>query len=223
MKVSSVDLSAINGRSYLHRLNPVVKLLLLAAGVAFVIVTWNSWALGAMLAALLVVALTARLNLRVLLPLMLYPLIFTALFALSSSMGINEAIAISLKGLVSACLSVMLIMTTPYPVIFGLSSRVLPRIINDALFLSYRAIFILGDLLNDLMQALKLRGNMSFRHPIRSLKALGSALGTLALQALDLSSDDYDVLHMRGYDGHIVLPKSGVYQEKYTAPKLKDK
>lgn len=217
MKITTIDYWATSKDGFLHRLSPRLKALGLICVIAAVVVLWNPVALGGIFLALILIAVTAKLPLKLVLSLSAYPLVFTALLALTTELGSSASISIMLKGTTAACACVLLTLTTPYPVIFSMTRRVLPRLVNDALLLTYRTLFILGDALGNLMRAVHLRGALSWRHPLEALQAVGSALGNLMLFSISLAEADYDVLYMRGYDGRIVPGESSPSDARPTA------
>jgi energy-coupling factor transporter transmembrane protein EcfT len=53
------------------------------------------------------------------------------------------------------------------------------------------------------MRAVKLRSGLTAGHPIRAMRATTRALGGLLLYSFDLAQRDYDVMRLRGYQGHL--------------------
>lgn len=205
MKITTIDYWATSKDSFLHRLAPPLKALGLVCVITAVVLLWNPVALGCIFLALILIAVAAKLPLKLVLTLSAYPLIFTVLLALTTELGSSASISIMLKGTTAACACILLTLTTPYPVIFSMTRHILPRLANDALLLTYRTLFILGDELSNLMRAIRLRGVLGWRHPLEALQTLASALGNLMLFSVSLAEADYDILYMRGYDGHIVV------------------
>lgn len=205
MKITTIDRIATSDASFLHRMDVRLKLGLVVAVIATTVLVWNPFVLGAVFLLLLGITVLAKLPLKIVLSLASYSMLFTLIFTLSTQAGWPVGSAIVLKGLCGALASVILVMTTTYPLIFALTAKFLPRLLNDALFLTYRTIFLLADTLSDLMRALHLRGALDWRRPIVTLKMLGAALGNLVLFALSLAEKDYDILRMRGYEGRIIV------------------
>ena len=113
--------------------------------------------------------------------------------------------AILLKTYTSALTALTIGFTTPYPVLFGALGKVLPAFVNDALLMTYRSLFILADVLTNLMTAVHLRGASSWRHPVVIVRSLGFAAANLVLSTFDLAQADYEVMRLRGYQGRIVI------------------
>lgn len=215
MKITLVDRLATSDASAVHHVSVGFKLIFLLVVVALTVLIWNPFVLGLLVFALLGISLIAKLPLKVVLALASYSMLFTLIFAFSTQPGWSVGTAMVLKGLSGALASIIVVLTTPYPLIFALSGRFLPRLLNDALLLTYRTIFLLADTLTDLMRALHLRGSLDWRHPLTTLKMLTSALGNLVLYALTLAEEDYDILRMRGYEGRIVVTP-GSYRKDST-------
>src|SRR5262249_61844202 len=88
-----------------------------------------------------------------------YPALFTLVFIASPWDGSWEPAAIYLlRALCAGLAAVWLVGTTPYPDLFAPISRLVPRFVGDALFLSYRAFFTLANKMVRLSVALRLRG-----------------------------------------------------------------
>jgi len=60
----------------------------------------------------------------------------------------------------AALAMVLLIGTTSYPQLFAVLGRVLPRVVADALLMTYRTFFMLLEAMDHLITALRLRGGL---------------------------------------------------------------
>jgi len=210
MLIADIDRSATQEPGgWLHRTPVLLKLLGLAAVIAGAIISWNLVALGALACLVLALGLSARLRPRLLIGLAAYPLIFSILLSISLRPGWILTGVLLLKTFCTALAAVSLVLSTPYPRIFAVTGRVLPQLLNDSLLMTYRCLFILGDMLGNLLTALRLRGGLSWRHPIILLRNLGDLFGSLVVMALDLSERDYEVLSLRGYDGSLRIDTKG--------------
>ena len=210
MLIADIDRSATQEPGgWLHRTPVLLKLLGLAAVIAGAIISWNLVALGALACLVLALGLSARLRPRLLIGLAAYPLIFSILLSISLRPGWILTGVLLLKTFCTALTAVSLVLSTPYPRIFAVTGRVLPQLLNDSLLMTYRCLFILGDMLGNLLTALRLRGGLSWRHPIILLRNLGDLFGSLVVMALDLSERDYEVLSLRGYDGSLRIDTKG--------------
>ncbi|MCL2882084.1 MAG: energy-coupling factor transporter transmembrane protein EcfT [Coriobacteriia bacterium] len=210
MRLADIDRSATaTPGGWLHRTPVAIKLLGLAAVITGAIISWNPWVLAGLSALVLGLGLSARLRPRLLISLAAYPLIFSILLAISLRPGWTLTAVLLLKTFSTALAAVSLVLSTPYPRIFALTGRILPQLLNDSLLMAYRSLFILGELLGNLLTALRLRGGLSWRHPLALMRNLGGLFGALMVMALDLAEHDYEVLGLRGYDGDLRIDTKG--------------
>lgn len=207
LDLAIIDYWATSGRSLLHRAGPAAKIFMAGCFVAAVIITDY---LPLLAAAYLVIAgllLAARVPLFRVMAIAAYPVIFSTLFVISAWDGTWQTPALILgRALTAALTLVALLATTPYPRVFGLLSRVLPRIVGEALFLTYRAIFVLVDMAGELITATRVRSGVNVRHPVANLRNLSLAMGKLLIHAMDRSERQYDIMVVRGYSGAVAAP-----------------
>ncbi|MDI6711951.1 MAG: CbiQ family ECF transporter T component [Anaerosomatales bacterium] len=205
MDVRLVDTVATSGSSPLHRASPRTKAAAAALVIASAAVTTNLFVCTGVALAVVAAAVLSRIPLRPYLSLAGYPAVFAALFAWASAPDALSGALIVSKAVTAALAVVLLLFTTPYPQVFASLQRTLPGLVGDALFMTYRAIFVLGEKLDDLIVAARLRSGAG-RHPIRSARATVRALGNLVLYAFDLAQREYDILALRGYSGRLAVP-----------------
>jgi len=202
IQLSYLDYLAVEGKSWLHRLSPKLKII----GMVFVllgIVTLRSLPGFLLLyAILLALFFISRVPLRIF-PLTLYPLIFATLFIFISGFQIHFILLIFLKVLCGSTGVILLLATTPYPSIFRILGKVLPSLFVTALFLTYRSIFILLEVFEETQHALYLRGGFQWRHPWRSLINISNAFGHLIIKGIDASEKMYEAMLLRGFKNKI--------------------
>jgi cobalt/nickel transport system permease protein len=198
-----VDLSATTGVSPLHRAAPAVKLIAFALVVAAVVVQRNLLLVCGVLAVLVAVAAGCRLRLRAVLGLAAYPGLFALVFAFAAAPDPVTGALFVAKAVAAALVAVILMFTTPYPQVFAPLQRVVPEVVGDAMLMTYRSLFLLAEKFDNLLRAVRLRSGLAAGHPVRAARAATSALGALVLYSFDLSQREYDVLRLRGYDGHL--------------------
>ena len=210
MRIGAIDESATLGRSWLHHTAPVHKLLAFVCILGAAMVTWNLLVLIAIALLLVAALLSARVPLRLALSLAAYPALFAGVFALSSAPDVMTGTVIVLKSACAGLAAVTIALTTPYPQIFAPIQRVTPRLVGDALLMTYRATFLLLEKFGSLLTAVRLRSGLARRQPVRAARATTAALGGLLLYSLDLAQRDYDVMRLRGYEGRlrVALPRS---------------
>ena len=202
MQLSYLDYTAVEGKSWLHRLSPQVKLIGMLVVLGNVVVVRNLSGLVLLYAILLFLFLTSRVPIKIF-SLTLYPLIFAFLFIFISGFQLNFILLIFLKVLCGSTGVVLLLATTPYPSVFMVLGKVLPSLFVTALFLTYRSIFILLDIFEETQQALHLRGGFQWQHPWRSLVNIANAFGHLILKGIDASERMYESMVLRGFEGKI--------------------
>jgi cobalt/nickel transport system permease protein len=202
IQLSYLDYSAVEGKSWLHRLSPKLKMIGMLF-ILFVIVAAKS-ILGFLLlyAALLTLFFLSRIPLKIF-SLTLYPLIFAVLFIFISGFQILFILLIFLKVLCGSTGVVLLLATTPYPSIFRALGKFLPSLFVTALFLTYRSIFILLNVLEETQHALHLRGGIQWGHPWRSLTNVANAFGHLIIQGIEASEKMYESMVLRGFKNKI--------------------
>jgi len=202
IQLSYLDYSAAEGKSFLHRLSPMLKIIGMLV-VLFVIVTVRSLpGLFLLYVILLTLFFIARVPVKIF-SLTLYPLIFAILFIFLSGFQIFFILLIFLKVLCGSTGVVLLLASTPYPSIFSVLGRVLPSTFVIALFLTYRSIFILLTCLEETQHALYLRGGVQWKHPWRSLINISNGFGHLIIQGIDASEKMHESMVLRGFEGRI--------------------
>ena len=204
MDVSIIDYYANHGSSFLHRSKAIWKIVFAALVIASIILTNEFYLLMGIYVALVAVAVWTRLPVGKIIIIAAYPAIFALIFAIAIWNGSWLRVGvILLKALSAALTMVILIVTTPYPDIFNVIHPVLPRVIADGLFVTYRSVFILLELVDELIKGLKIRGGITRRKYITNIKNLASGLGLLLVRGFDFSEKFYGVMTVRGYGGKI--------------------
>ena len=204
MDIYLIDYWAQSGRSRWHQDSALAKMIGTALTIAAVVLSGDVFVLVAIYLLLAAVLAGTRLGTRRILLLAAYPGIFAVLFALSRWDGgwLTPATIIA-KALTAALATVLLIVTTPYPDVFAAFQRVFPRLVGDALFLTYRAFFLTLESMGHLLTALRLCGGLVPGHYLSNARNIASSLGLLLVNSLDLSQRLYDVLAVRGYTGRL--------------------
>ncbi|MGB9867825.1 MAG: energy-coupling factor transporter transmembrane component T family protein [Bacillota bacterium] len=192
MHLAMLDLAANTGKSCWHRASPMSKLAFTLAVVGAAVICNKPLPLGADLGLVALAMGLSRVPLRQLGHMLLIPVSFSALFALSVVGPRTLQALIVLKATASASALLLLMCTTPAPAVFGLIRKLLPGALADALFITYRAFFVLLDELWGLAKATRLRGRVEFT-------SLAAVLGTLLLRCLDKTQRMEQALQLRGY------------------------
>ncbi len=202
IQLSYLDYVAVEGKSFLHRLSPKLKIIGMIFILFAIVTVRNLPGLFFLYLFLLCLYFMARVPMRIF-PLTLYPLIFAFLFIFLSGFQLFFILLIFLKVLCGSTGVVLLLATTPYPSIFSILGRVLPSSFVMALFLTYRSVFILLNVLEDTQHALYLRGGIQWKHPWRSLTNISNAFGHLIIKGSDASEKMYEAMLLRGFKGEI--------------------
>ncbi len=203
MDARRIDTSAVSGRTALHRSSSVSKLLALTAVMAAVVVQNDVLVVTAVAGVLAAVVLGTRLPGRLAFALASYPALFALVFAFAGAPDALTGALFVAKATTAALAVVTVMLTTPYPQVFAPLQAITPRIVGDAMLMTYRSLFLLAGQLSDLMRAVRLRAGVSFGRPVRAARATVTALGPLLLYAFDLSQRSYDVMRLRGYTGRL--------------------
>jgi energy-coupling factor transporter transmembrane protein EcfT len=202
IQLSYLDYLAVEGKSWLHHLSPKLKIIGMVLVLLGIVTLRNLSGLILLYGILLTLFFISRIPLRIF-SLTLYPLIFAFLFIFISGFQILFILLIFLKVLCGSTGVVLLLATTPYPSIFRVLGRVLPSLFVTALFLTYRSIFILLNVLEETQHALYLRGGFQWRHPWRSLNNISNAFGHLIIKGIDASERMYESMVLRGFKNKI--------------------
>lgn len=190
--------------SPLHRASAEAKLVGALLAVAALGLAGRLEVVAALGLSWLLLVASARVPLRAVLLLVGYAMTFAVLYALLSWEGDwSQAALLVLKAGGAATSVLSVIVSTPYPEVFGAMRPWLPSLLVDALLLTYRSLFILLHRWDHLWAALRLRHGLDWRRPGRSLQALAPALGGLLLGAMDRSESLYEAMRVRGYRGRI--------------------
>ena len=201
--LSRIDYLASAGRTPWHRASALSKLILAAALIALAVFAPRLTLLAAVFVLAGALALSGGMPWRLVLIAAGYPALFSGLFIASAWDGSWQSPArILLRPLSASLTAVWLVGTTPYPDLFAPLSRVLPRSIGDALFLTYRALFELMSRAERLWRSVRLRGGASVSARQR-LTLAGEGLGTLVLYGFERGQRQYATMLLRGHSGRI--------------------
>lgn len=204
MKIADIDYYATCGKSWLNKTQAKYKLLAALFVILAVILVSNYVIMGAVYMFLLSIILFSRIPKFKVMLLSLYPLIFIAFYFISfKNLSYSYTLLILFKALSASTCLVLLIFTTTYVEIFTILGKFMPLVLVNILFLTYRSIFILWEILENLQLAMYIRGTPKFGRPIYSIKLLGNSLGYLIIRAIESSQCMYEALILRGYSDKI--------------------
>jgi len=204
MDLAYLDYLATSGKTLLHRSPAQLKILFSLVLIGVIIFTKKVLFLVIILSSLYLVVFLARLPFKKTFLISLYPLIFALIFAYASlGKGWEWFFVILLRVLGTATTMILLFSTTPFPCIFASLGKVFPEFLLTVFFMTYRSLFILFSIFEDIRTGFKLRAGFQIVHPKRSLFNLAKALGYLILKGMDDSQRFYEGLKLRGFQGKI--------------------
>ncbi len=178
--LSRVDLWASSGHSVWHRASALSKILFVIVMLGVVLFSHSVTFVATVYAAVCVMVVLAGVPLGPAILLALYPVLFSSLYLLSRWDG-----------------------SWTLPALLLLRSRVMPRLVGDGLFLTYRAFFLLVARADRMWAASKLRGGLSGRGLPKDLGFAGEGLGQLVIHSYDRSHRLYAVMQLRGHSGRV--------------------
>jgi cobalt/nickel transport system permease protein len=198
-----IDYQACSGTTAWHRASAASKLALGVLLVGLAVATRSVTLLAALYACAWLLVLGSRMPGRLVLAAASYPLLVSSLFLIGRWDGswITPA-RLLLRPLAASLVAVWLVGTTPYPDLFAPVSRLLPRSVGDGLFLTYRALFDLGQRADRMWRSLRLRGGIH-GSPAHRLNLAGEGLAALVLHGFERSQRQYATMLLRGHSGRI--------------------
>jgi len=199
--VARIDYWAANGSGPFHRASVLSKLLFLAFVVTAAVASRDPYPLAAGTFMLIVLAALAGLPWAVIGVLSMYAAVFALLYAFSlRGDGWTYAVLL-LKAITPAYAVGMVIVSTPYPKIFSFLSTFFPEILAAGLFMTYRTLFLLLDMMDNFGTAIRLRGGFSPGNIVKNSANIAKGIGSLLVRAVERSSRLYAVMVVRGYNG----------------------
>ena len=202
IQLSYLDYSAVEGKGWLHRSSAGVKMTGMGLVLFGVVALKSLPVLLSLYILLLLLFFGSRISPKIF-SLTLYPLIFALLFIFVSGFQVYFILLIFLKVLCGSTGVVLLLATTPYPRVFQVLGKFLPSLFVTALFLTYRSVFILLEVLEETEHALHLRGGIQWGRPWRSLTNISNAFGHLLIKGIDNSEKMYESMILRGFQKKI--------------------
>jgi len=199
--VARIDHWAASGTGVLHRASPVAKVIFLLLVVSAAVLSKNPYALMAGYLLLISVSVAAGLPWQRVMVLSWYAAVFALLYSLGFRGGFWIRALFVMKAITPSCAMLMLIVSTPYPKIFALLSEVLPEMITSGLFMTYRTLFILLDMMDNFGAAIRLRGGFSPGSLYKNSANISKGIAMMLVRAVERASRIYAVMVVRGYSG----------------------
>jgi len=207
--VARIDYWAANGSGRFHRASVLSKLLFVLCTVAAAIAAREPLPLAAGYAFLIVVAAASALPWRAIMLLSFYAAVFTLVYGFSLRARPAIYALLLLKAVTPACAVGMLITSTPYPRIFSFLSALLPEVLASGLFMTYRTLFILLDMMHQFATAIRIRGGFSPGNLVKNSASIAKGIGALLVRAVERSQRLFAVMSVRGYSGSMAGRAAG--------------
>ncbi|WP_349239135.1 energy-coupling factor transporter transmembrane component T [Petroclostridium sp. X23] len=154
---------------------------------------------------LILLNIVNKLPLRRILHFALYPVFFSLVFGFTRFVySVEAGFIVILKAVDAAMTMLLLVTTTPYTEIFAFFRLLLPGIVVDGMFFTYRIFFILLEKIQRSLTIIKLRGGLRPYNIIFNIKNLAGVIGVLFINAFDMSERMYNIYSLRGYEGKII-------------------
>jgi len=199
--VARIDHWAASGSGPLHRASPIAKIVFVMLVVCAAVISKNPYSLTAGYGMLILVAALAKLPWAKVMALSWYAAVFALLYSFTLRGGALIRALFIMKAITPSCAMLMLIVSTPYPKIFSLLSSVLPEILAAGLFMTYRTLFILLDMMDSFAAAIRLRGGFSPGSLFKNSANISRGIAMLLVRAVERASRLYAVMAVRGYSG----------------------
>lgn len=218
--VARIDHLAATGSGLFHRASPLAKLAFLLGVVAAAVVARDPVPLAIGYLAIILVAAAARLPWLRLMALSWYAAVFALLYGVTLETDFSMRALYIVKAITPACAILIIIMSTPYPSLFAVLGRVLPETITAGLFMTYRAFFILLDMMNHFIAAIRLRGGFSPGSLYQNAANVSQGLAMLLVRSVERSSRIHAVMLVRGYRGSMAGQARLVFHREDFVPVL---
>ncbi|WP_353894272.1 energy-coupling factor transporter transmembrane component T [Proteinivorax hydrogeniformans] len=199
MDLFNLDHIALHTKAPFHDSSVIIKMCFVLITVGLLIATTAAMYPIFIFALIVVVMLTNKVPVLKILPLLFYPIFFTGLFTLLAGYPLNYSLWLISKSCTIALSLLLLVSTTPIYKIFSVMQKVLPTFFVDALFFTYRSLFIFQQLFTNLFTVLKLKGGFDNRKILKNTKNMGSLVAITFIRALDSAQNMADVMKIRGY------------------------
>ncbi len=199
--VARMDHWASSGSGPMHRASTLSKLLFLLFVVAAAVTAKSPYPLMVGYGGILAVAALSRLPWTRMALLSLYAAVFALLYGISLRGGWWLFLLLIFKAITPSLAMLSLIVSTPYPKIFSLISSALPEMFAAGLFMTYRTLFILLDMMDNFAAAIRLRGGFSPGSLFKNSANISRGIAMLLVRAVERASRLYAVMSVRGYSG----------------------
>ncbi len=165
---------------------------------------------------LLAISALAQLPWKRMAALSLYAVVFAVLYGVSLRGGWWVLALLIFKAITPSLAMLTLVVSTPYPKIFSFISAALPEMLAAGLFMTYRTLFILLDMMDNFAAAIRLRGGFSAGSLIKNSSNISRGIAMLLVLAVERASRLYAVMAVRGYSGSMAQKSGeGLHREDF--------
>lgn len=223
--LATIDQISVNSR--LSGVNPALKMIFFCGALLAAVASRSAlFDLAAALMMALIVLLSGRVRLQKYLRLLLVPVAFLLVsvlavlfdwsrgaagvlnlpvfggFLIVTKASQLDALRLIAKVLAGICCLYALSLTTPlYDIVSVLRAVRLPEVVIELMFLIYRYIFVLGELMSTMKTAAASR--FGFRGHRAAMRTAGGIMTSLLALSFRRASTAFDAMESRCYDGHL--------------------
>jgi len=200
IKISHIDYIATFGDTFLHKITAKAKLI---DALIIVIATFSAqynMTLIIMYCLMMLYLTFSSFPKKKFLAISFYPIIFLLFFLFSyENLSEDTAIRLIFRVLCISSTFTFVILSTPFIQIFKVLNKILPDFIINTLFNTYRSLFVISEILSNLLVSLRIRGDLTPKKPIYSLKVIGNLVGFFVIKSLEKGENMYEAIKLRGY------------------------
>ncbi len=218
LDVALIDHWAASGTGPLHRASTLSKVFFLLLVVAGAVAARSPYPLMAGYGLMVVIAAGARLPWLRMISLSLYALLFAVLYGISLRGDLFVYQLLVFKAITPSLAMLTIMVSTPSHKIFSLISPVLPEVLAAGLFMTYRTLFILIEMMSNFTAAIRLRGGFSPGSLAKNSSNIAKGIGMLLVRAVERASRLYAVMSVRGYNGSMAQQSSERYRREDWIP-----
>jgi len=211
--VARNDHWAASGSGPLHRSSTISKVIFRLLVVSATVITRNPLPLMLAYGALLAMAAFTGLPWIKITILSWYGAVFVLLYAISFKGGVLMMYLFIVKAITPAFPMLMIIVSTPYPKIFFLLSVFLLEVRAASLYMIYRMLFILLDMMGNFVNAIRIRDRFSPGSLYKKHGNISKDIGMLLIKSVERASSLYAIIVVRGYNGSMA-EESTVFKNK---------
>lgn len=207
MHLAEIDYISNTQTSIFHQAKAASKVIFAVLMLTAIISTADVIILSLILAVILTIFVLAKIPIIKIGHLALYPAFFSTIFALIYSQGVWEVgLLIVLKALCAALVMIFLIATTPYVDLFSFLALIMPRLLVDIFFFTYRAVFVLISKSENIFRTIRLRGGYRHISWLINIRCAAGMVGILMLEAIAMGERMHKIYCLRGYSEFVSGP-----------------